>query len=179
MAGSPSPWGAGFLIWRSASNQPSEAPFLEVLRCRIGSLRQRLAHNFRLAGNHGEISPCGLIGLGGALLPISQCSKGDMVMRGELFLSASKRTSDELSARHALRLGKISSVQGCASGSARAAASISASVIGRIGRGSGLALRVLLEVVIFVARRTKSTECGPRARHKRRSEVGLRPCRES
>ena len=85
---------------------------------------ERLAHNLRLVGDHLQIGPRGLVGLGTALLPIAQRADRNAEDIGELFLGQPERPAYDLwvGPLHPLELRVA---QGLPSGSLRAALRIS------------------------------------------------------
>jgi hypothetical protein len=69
---------------------------------------ERPAHSFGVAGNDFQIGARGLIGLGGALLPIPQRAERNLKAGGKFLLSEAERAPDQLGARrvlHARELG--------------------------------------------------------------------------
>jgi hypothetical protein len=59
---------------------------------------QRPAHGFGVAGNDPEIGARGLIGLGGALLPIPERAEGNLKAGGKFLLREAERAPDQLGA---------------------------------------------------------------------------------
>jgi hypothetical protein len=72
----------------------------------VGQMR-RDGYSFRLAGNDPEVGTRGLIGLGGALLPIPERAEGNLKAGGKFLLREAERAPDQLGARRVLHVGEL------------------------------------------------------------------------
>lgn len=110
-------------------------------------LIQQPLNPLRFARNDLQIGLGCPVGLRPALFPVAEGAKGDVVADREFFLRQCRGAANDFACEVRFIRLRLMAVSGCASRSARAAASTAPGVMG---------LRVLLEVVILLILRRPS-----------------------